>query len=85
MVQRLLILAILGLSFSGCTIIAKSQTRMIKPAPLESKEQVWVEAVTKKVWVNQHVDENGDLVEGHYKHIVLTPGHWVTKENDRKK
>lgn len=40
----------------------------------ESNE--WVEAQTQKVWVNAHVDKQGNLIEGHYEHIILNPGHW---------
>src|ERR1700733_7091375 len=52
----------------------------IKPKPPEDK--VWIEAKTSKLWVNPYVDENGDLVEGHYKDIVTEQGHWELKSND---
>jgi len=45
------------------------------------EEKVWVEAKTSRVWVNSHVDENGDLIEGHYKDVVLESGHWDIKGN----
>ena len=45
------------------------------------EEKAWVEAKTSRMWVNPHVDENGDLVEGHYKNVVLEPGHWAVKGN----
>ena len=48
------------------------------------EEKSWIEAKTSRVWVNPHVDENGELVEGHYKHIVLEPGHWSVKTNEGK-
>ena len=50
------------------------------PDNKESKpkeEKIWVEAKTSRIWVNPHVDENGDFVEGHYKNTVLESGHWV--------
>ena len=50
------------------------QNQETKPKPPEDK--VWVEAKTSKLWVNPYVDENGDLVEGHYKDIVTDQGHW---------
>ena len=53
-----------------------------KPKPLEDK--VWIEAKTSKLWVNPFVDENGDLVEGHYKDIVTEQGHWELKPYDGK-
>ena len=88
MIQKLLVITMLVATFSGCTIIHKSQTKFIKLMPeekLPQEEKVWVEAKTNKVWVNQHVDENGDMVEGHYKHIVMNPGHWAVKDEDGKK
>ena len=45
------------------------------------EEKAWIEAKTSRMWVNPHVDENGDLVEGHYKNTVLEPGHWAIKGN----
>ena len=43
-------------------------------------ETVWVNAKTKKVWINPLVDEEGNMVEGHYKYIVLEKGHWALQE-----
>ena len=45
------------------------------------EEKSWIEAKTGRIWVNAHVDENGDLVQGHYKETVLEPGHWAVKGN----
>jgi len=56
------------------------QNEETKPKPEENK--VWVETKTSKLWVNPFVDENGDLVEGHYKDIVTEQGHWELKPND---
>ncbi len=55
------------------------QNKESKPKPPEDK--VWIEAKTNKLWVNSYVDENGDLVEGHYKDIVIEQGHWEVKSN----
>ncbi len=86
MLQQLFIGTILMvLSFSGCTLINKSQTKIIKQPVIESKEEkVWIEAKTSKMWVNPQVDENGDMVDGHYKYMVMVPGHWAVKDNGRK-
>ncbi len=46
------------------------------------EQKVWVEAKTGRIWVNPRVDENGDLVEGHYKNVVLEPGHWAVNGNE---
>ena len=45
------------------------------------EEKDWVEAKTSRIWVNPHVDENGDLVDGHYKNTILEQGHWAVKGN----
>jgi len=49
-----------------------SQSKPKKPP----QQQAWVEARTSRLWVSPYVDENGDYVQGHYKYIVLRPGHW---------
>ncbi len=46
-----------------------------------TQQKVWVEAKTSRIWVSPQVDENGDYVEGHYKYIVLEPGHWSLNGN----
>ena len=88
MLKELFIITVIGLNLSGCTLVHKSQTKIVKvlAAAVEQPagEKVWVEAQTNKVWVNPHVDENGDMVEGHYKHIVITPGHWAVKDDGKK-
>ncbi|MBF0489363.1 MAG: hypothetical protein HQL15_01925 [Candidatus Omnitrophica bacterium] len=52
-----------------------------KKEPKSQEDKVWVEAQISRMWVNSQVDENGDLVEGHYKNVVLEPGHWMIKGN----
>ena len=92
MLQRGFLFLMMVISFTGCTIITKTQTRNIPPisdfclekSSSNNEEKVWVEAETKKVWVNKHVDESGDMVEGHYKHIIVTPGHWAIKDGGKK-
>ncbi len=58
-------------------LVPRQENKANKP----KEERSWVEAKTGRVWVNPHVDESGDLVEGHYKNTVLEPGHWAVKEN----
>ncbi len=92
MLQGGFLLLILVISSAGCSVIHKIQARNAAPMPVLGQEKavsdesgnVWVEAETKKVWINDYVDENGDMVEGHYKHIVVTPGHWAAKEGGKK-
>ena len=84
MFQELFIVTFLGLSLSGCTIINKHQVKINPPVVKEAGEKIWVEAQTNKVWVNPHIDENGDMVDGHYKHIVMVPGHWRVKDDGKK-
>jgi len=61
-------------------LIVLSENKETKP----KEEKIWVEAKTSRVWVNTQMDENGDLVEGHYKHIVTEAGHWAVKSDERK-
>ncbi len=86
----LLGLMIITIFLSGCAsfqeldfdkpLIVLSDNKQAKP----QEEKVWVEAKTSRIWVNPHVDENGDLVEGHYKHIITEAGHWEVKADERK-
>ena len=92
MYQRSFLFLILIVSISGCSIIHKAQTPKVtqKSSTDEEKlssnenDKVWIEAETRKIWVNNQVDDNGDMVEGHYKHIIVTPGHWAVKEVGKK-
>ena len=92
MFQISCLLVMLVFSFTGCAGIHKTKTGNVTPMAISSQEvpssgeeeKVWVEAETRKVWVNDHVDENGDMVEGHYKHMVVTPGHWAANEGGKK-
>ena len=86
MSYELLFITLLSLGICGCTGINKS----IKAVPVQEKnistdDKVWIEAKTSKIWVNPHVDESGDMVEGHYKYTVMVPGHWAVKDEDGKK
>jgi hypothetical protein len=92
MLQRSFLFLMMVISFTGCTTIHKAQTLPVTPKSATAQEEqstnekdkVWVEAETKKIWVNNHVDESGDMVEGHYKHIIVTPGHWAVKDGGKK-
>lgn len=48
----------------------------------EDAEKVWIPAQTQRVWVNAHIDKNGDMIAGHYKYLVVTPGCWVLKGDE---
>jgi len=50
-----------------------SENRVVSKPP---QQEAWVEAKTSRIWVNPHVDQNGDYVEGYYKYVVMKPGHW---------
>ena len=43
-------------------------------------EAVWVPAKTRKVWVNPNIDDEGDMIDGHYKYVILEKGHWALQE-----
>ena len=79
---RVIFIGLLCVCFAGCETLSHSgpkpevKAAVVAVQPRGDEAKVWVEAKTRKVWVNQHVDENGDLVDGHYKHVVEVPGHW---------
>ncbi|MBI3601519.1 MAG: TraV family lipoprotein [Candidatus Omnitrophica bacterium] len=85
--MRFITLLLAVILLSGCeTLQDMDFNKPLIPIPenIETKpkeEKIWVEARTSRIWVNPHVDENGDLVEGHYKNTVLEPGHWVVNGN----
>ena len=91
MANKILILLMVCILSSGCITIIKQQMPP-KPqepdvctGPLEKKpDMVWVEAKTNKIWVGPKLDENGDMVEGHYKYTVITPGHWAVKDEQHE-
>ncbi len=92
MYQRSFLFLIMLISFTGCEVIHKTQILNVEPMPVSNQEilsakddeKVWVETETQKVWVNNHVDDSGEMVEGHYKHIIVTPGHWAVKDSGKK-
>ncbi len=88
MYVRLLILLSIVITCSGCITLVKEQQPQndVCSVPSDKKpDMVWVEAKTNKIWVNPHLDDNGDMVEGHYKYTVITPGHWaVVKEKQHE-
>ncbi len=92
MYQRSFLFLIMLISFTGCEVIHKTQILNVAPMPVSNQEilsakddeKVWVETETQKVWVNNHVDDSGEMVEGHYKHIIVTPGHWAVKDSGKK-
>lgn len=83
--MRFITIVLTVILLSGCETVQELDfNKPLIPIP-ENKstkpkeEKIWIEAKTSRLWVNSHVDENGDLVEGHYKHIVTEAGHWVVK------
>lgn len=78
--QVLMTLTVCAILCSGCQSLSKNQLKHFSiPADALGTEKVWVEAKTRKIWVNAHVDDNGDMVDGHYKYLVVAPGHWAVK------
>lgn len=79
--KNLIVLIMACCVFSGCQFFAKKPPQLYSFNNSDSShtEKVWVEAETRKIWVNPHVDDNGDMVAGHYKYVVITPGHWAVK------
>ena len=83
LVSLLLVLCFL----SGCASFQEPDfDKPLIPIPQKNREKPkeeksWIEAKTGRIWVNSHVDENGDLVEGYYKNTILEPGHWAIKGN----
>ena len=76
---------LLIVALSGCASTKQDFDESLIPIPdkkAKQREEVWIEAKTSRVWVNDRVDENGDLVEGHYKNVILEPGHWDVKGSD---
>ena len=67
---------------SGCAFNKEAITQYIPMIPKETPKQheAWVPAKTQRVWVNPTVDETGALVAGHYKQVVVEPGHWVLQD-----
>ncbi len=67
--------------FSGCATYGSLPfIKATDQQPSVETETVWVNAKTKKIWINPHVDDEGNMVEGHYKFIVLEKGHWALQE-----
>ena len=86
MIYRVFLVFLVSCMFSGCSITIKKffsekplKTEQKQDIPRQHKE-VWVEAKTSRIWVNPSVDENGAMIEGHYKYIVVEPGHWAVRD-----
>lgn len=86
MSKRLCLVILLCLISSGCAsfdgYLKKKVAVPVIPTVKEEAETetVWVEAKTRKVWVNPHIDDDGSMVDGHYKYVVLEEGHWALQE-----
>ena len=97
MLLKFLSMVMIILLFGGCTsfndpdfdkpLIVLPEDKPSNPENKETKplqQRLWVEAKTSRIWVNPHIDENGDYVEGYYKYIVLDPGHWILNGNQTR-
>ncbi len=74
------------LACTGCKSI-ESFLKKNKPIPVITAlkqtvetETVMVPAKTKKVWVNPYIDDEGNMIEGHYKYVILEESHWALQE-----
>ncbi len=89
MCMKLILGFLVCIFLTGCQTVKSKNQIMLLPAVKESnskvnEEKFWVEAETNKIWVNPHVDENGELVDGHYKYVVVIPGHWAVENGKRE-
>ena len=92
MLKTIFLVVLVCLVFCGCEVMYQPRLThqpVIDPVctefpPKVEDEKVWVEAKTNKIWVNSQVDENGDLIDGHYKYIVVKPGHWAVKGQENE-
>ena len=84
--RQFYLMIIMCLLCSGCKTMESFLTKnksipVIKSVKADIEtETVWVSAKTKKVWVNPHIDEEGNMIDGHYKYVVLEEGHWALQE-----
>ncbi len=81
-IYSILVLCILCSGCSGLNSFTKKENTKVLTA-MDQKgetETIWIPDKTQKVWVNPHVDEEGNMVEGHYKHVILEKGHWDLQE-----
>ena len=87
---RTILTGLICLALTGCGTLSHPRSKpeiapLLATTPQTAEDKAgWVNTETKKIWVNEHVDENGDLVEGHYKYVVTTPGHWSTDAESGK-
>ena len=86
MILRLYLIVFICLVCSGCKtfeIFLKKDESIPIITTVKSEvetETVWVPAKTKKVWVNPHIDDDGNMIDGHYKYVILEEGHWALQE-----
>ena len=86
MKARIFLFLLICFICSGCKTLEsfykKKEPVMVDTVPQTAEdENMWIQAKTSKVWVNPHVDDEGNLIEGHFKHVVLEEGHWALQEN----
>ena len=84
--QKIFLVILFCLFCSGCktfdSFVKKGETIPVITAekPQSETETVWVPAKTNKVWVNAHIDDEGSMIDGHYKFVILEEGHWALQE-----
>lgn len=87
---RKIFIALLGcLILSGCQSLNSIQPKQAiairePPATIEkarNDEDIWVPDKISKIWINSYVDDESNMVEGHYKYVITEPGHWVIQES----
>ena len=84
--KKLIMVIMVCFACSGCKSFESFLKRdesipvIVAGKPQVETEAVWVSAKTRKVWVNPHIDDDGSMIDGHYKYVILEEGHWALQE-----
>lgn len=81
--QKISVVILFLIGLSGCVFNQEYVYRQIplpKAEPVRKERGEWIPAKTQTVWVNPTVDETGAFIDGHYKQVVVEPGHWALQE-----
>ena len=93
MFRKMILGVLVSMILSGCQTLSSSHSqnrtsltvRSNNPIIVESTDKeedvVWIPEKINKIWVNSYVDDDGNMIEGHYKHVVSEPGHWALQES----
>ncbi len=70
-----------GDHYPEVTVAAHYQARPAhyKTGGPRKTQRVWVPAQYKRAWTPGHYSHRGLWVPGHWKQIVIQPGHWVNQ------